>query len=104
MKFALHILFYFAFVLLMLTTFFYTKRHLRLLQHTVIALSATPLTFYEKLSRCNRQLIGTRGGEISKMYTCPRTTGCKKALVRTKALLARTQTNTKARFVNIMIL
>ena len=40
-----------------------------------------------------------RGGEISKMYTCPRTTGCKKALVRTKALLA----NEKARFVNIMI-
>ena len=22
-----------------------------------------------------------RGGEISKMYTCPRTTGCKRALV-----------------------
>ena len=37
-----------------------------------------------------------RGGEISKLYTCPRTTGCKKALVRTKALLARTQINTKA--------
>jgi len=32
-----------------------------------------------------------RGGEISKLYTCPRTTGCKKALVRTKTLLARTQ-------------
>ena len=44
-----------------------------------------------------------RGGEISKMYTCPRTTGCKKALVRTKALPARTQINTKTRFVNIMI-
>ena len=44
-----------------------------------------------------------RGGEISKIYTCPRTTGCKKALVRTKALLARTQINTKARFVKIMI-
>jgi len=44
-----------------------------------------------------------RGGEISKMYTCPRTTGCKKALVRTKAQLARTQINTKARFVKIMI-
>jgi len=40
------------------------------------------------------QLI--RGGEISKIYTCPRTTGYKKALVRTKALLARTQINTKA--------
>ena len=47
--------------------------------------------------------LSTRGGEISKMYTCPRTTGCKKALVRTKALLARTQINTKTRFVNIMI-
>ena len=47
--------------------------------------------------------IHTRGGEISKMYTCPRTTDCKTALVRTKALLARTQINTKAGFVNIMI-
>ena len=45
----------------------------------------------------------TMGGEISKMYTCPRTTGCKKAHVRTKALLARTKINGKARFVNIMI-
>jgi len=45
----------------------------------------------------------SRGGEISKMYTCPRTTGCKKALVRTKALLARTQINTKATIANIMI-
>jgi len=25
------------------------------------------------------------------MYTCPRTTGCKRTLVRTKALLAGTQ-------------
>ena len=40
---------------------------------------------------------------FSKFYTCPRTTGCKKALVRTKALLARTHINTKARFVKIMI-
>ena len=47
--------------------------------------------------------IEHRGGEISKMFTCPRTTGCKKAIVRTKALLARTQTNTKAKFLNIMI-
>jgi len=46
--------------------------------------------------------VRSRGGEISKMYTCPQTTGCKKALVRTKALLARTQINSKARFVNIM--
>jgi len=45
----------------------------------------------------------SRGGEFSKIYTCPRTTGCKKALVRTQALLARTQINTKARCVNIMI-
>ena len=45
----------------------------------------------------------TRSGEILKMYTCPRTTDCKKALVRTKALLARTQIKTKAIFVNIMI-
>jgi len=50
-----------------------------------------------------QQIPGFRGGEISKMYTCPRTTGCKKTLVRTKALLARTQINAKARFVNIMI-
>ena len=26
------------------------------------------------------------GGQISKLYTCPQTTGCKKALVLTKAL------------------
>jgi len=45
-----------------------------------------------------------KGGDISKMYTCPRTTGCKKALVRTEALLVRTQINTKARFVNILAL
>ena len=44
----------------------------------------------------------TRGGEISKLNTGPRTTDCKKALVRTKALLARTQIKTKAKFVNIM--
>jgi len=48
-------------------------------------------------------VVKSRGGEISKIYTCPRTTGRKKALVRTKALLARTQINTKAKFVNIMI-
>ena len=43
-----------------------------------------------------------RGGEITKLYTCPGTTSCKKALIRTKALVACTQINTKARFVNIM--
>jgi len=37
-----------------------------------------------------------RGGEISKMYTCPRTSGFKKTLVRTNALLVRTFTNTNA--------
>jgi len=51
----------------------------------------------------NKQMNERTGGEISKMYTCPRTNGCKKALVRTKAPIARTQINTKARFVNIMI-
>jgi len=44
-----------------------------------------------------------QGWRNLKLYTCPRTTGCKKALVCTKALLARTQINAKARFVNIMI-
>jgi len=51
----------------------------------------------------NMVLSYEQGGEISKTYTCPRRTGCQKALVRTKALLARTQINTKARYVNIMI-
>ena len=57
---------------------------------------------YTILQTCKQQepMVRNRGGEISKMYTCPRTTGCKKALVRTKALLAHTQINTKARFVN----
>jgi len=38
----------------------------------------------------------SRGGEISKMYTCPRTNGFRKTLVRTNALLVRTFTNTNA--------
>jgi len=59
--------------------------------------------WYIGLSTGSGGIMLIRGGEISKMYTCPRTTGCKKALVRTNALLARTQINTKARFVNIMI-
>jgi len=46
------------------------------------------------LVNSNHSYVKVRGGEISKMYTCPRTTGCKKALVCTKALLARTQINT----------
>jgi len=37
-----------------------------------------------------------RGGEISKMYTCPRTSGFKKPLVRTNAQLVRTFTNANA--------
>ena len=49
------------------------------------------------------EYVTSRGGEISKMYTCPRTTGCIKAFVRTMALLARKQINTKARCINIMI-
>jgi len=36
------------------------------------------------------RIVIFRGGEISKMYNCPRTTVCKKALVRHKILLART--------------
>ena len=64
------------------------------------------LPFFLKLKNIDfttKNLFCIRGLEISKMYTCPRTTGCKKALVRTKALLARTQINTKTKFVNIMI-
>jgi len=60
--------------------------------------------YVKKLDCLHIKSIACRGGEISKMYTCPRTTGCKKAqVVRTKALLARIQINTKTRFVNIMI-
>jgi len=61
------------------------------------------LWLYKSFEKRTKHNITFRGGEISKIYTCPRTTGCKKALVHTKALLARTQINTKARFVNIMI-
>jgi len=49
----------------------------------------------------NTNLIRNRGGEISKMYSCPRTTGCQKALGHTKALLACTQINTKARSIKM---
>ena len=36
------------------------------------------------------------GGEISKMYTCPRTSGLNKTLVRTIALFVPTSINTNA--------
>ena len=67
-------------------------------------LNKVPLLLFFVFFFIKNKQIKTRGGEISKMYSCPRTTGCKKALVRTKALLARIQINTKARFVNIMTL
>jgi len=40
--------------------------------------------------------VSDRGGEISKMYTCPRTMVLEKTLVRTNALLVGTFTNTNA--------
>jgi len=62
-------------------------RKVRSLQQATVAPPVSPLEddwFY------------IRGGEISKMYTCPRTNGFTKTLVRTNALLVRTFTNTNA--------
>ena len=58
-----------------------------------VAQRGTPSDVISDNAMCFRT-ANSRGGEISLIYTCPRTTGCKKALVRTKALLARTHINT----------
>jgi len=59
-----------------------------------------PLTFHAVLLKIVTVKIYMkygffRGGEISKMYTCARTSGFRKTLVRTNALLVRSFKNTK---------
>ena len=60
---------------------------------------------FHTLARASSHIthVCIRGGEISEMFTCPRTSGYKNVLVRTNALLVRTFINKNTSILTTMV-